>query len=591
MSLSPLPRPRALLAGLALAVGLFGCSKKDGDAAGEKAGEAEKPAAAAPAPVATLEAPATIVGYAGTADIPKTLAALHGLAGKVTPQVPPLEQVEQMIAAQIQGNFRLKDAKAFDLKKPIRFAMADPKKYGRDPSALLVGITGKDALVAALPELERKENDQGNGWSYLKFQGSKAPVFVNIIGEHAVFSRHAGVVPDHKDFLEKLIAEKMPNHGAAIIEIDHLLAIYGAEFDQGLAEAERQMKQAAQAAPGAGDQTEMLTKMVQWFGANAKQTDSVALSLATTADAAKLDVRVTPKKGSDLETLFGHLKGAPHPLLAQIPAGAVAGMTMATGTDSLVALTESMGQMFFVPTLGEEASGPYMKAMVDMMKATTGTFAMAVIDDPAGTGLAPVGLYGIKDGAAARKAQDTVAKMNTEPAMVAMYEKTGIKVAIEQNAYEVGGVPVTVQQTTMANAPPEAMMMMGMMQDLMSQHIAFGDTLGVLAYGASAKTVVETFLGGKAEGGFDQKPGVKAALAEAAANPSMFGYIEPLALASKLKLGGMNPVAQMLAGVPSDGGLAFSLGAEGGVLQGVLYVPIKTVQQGQAAFEKNKGAF
>lgn len=587
---------RALLAGLLLAVGLFGCSKKDGDASGEK-GEAEKAATAgekgapAAAAAATLDAPASIVGYGGTADIKKTLTALHGLATKVTPEVPPLAQAEQMIAAGIQGEFRLKDAKAIDLSKPIRFAFADPKVFGRDPSALLVGINGKDGLVAALPELERKENDQGNAYSYLKFQGSKAPVFVNILGDHAVFTRHAEVFPKHKDFLEKLVAAPMPNHGGAVVELDHLLTIFAAEFDQGLAQAEKEMRTAAQAAPGAGQQMDMVVDMVKWFGEHSKQIDTVTISLATTADALKLDTRIKPKSSSNLAKIFGYAKGAPHPLLAKIPAGAVAGMTSATSTESLVALTGMMGQMFIAPTLGDEAAKPYMKAMTDMLQATTGTFAIAVIDDPAGTGITPMGLYGVKDVDAIRKAQEVVNKMNTEPAMVEMYAKTGVKIDVQSNAYQVGDVPVTVQKTNMTDAPPEAMMMMGMMQDIMTQHLAFGKELGVLAYGASAKQVIEMFLGGKAEGGFDQKPGVKAALAEAAANPSLFGYIEPLALAAKLKLGGMNPLAQMLAGVPNDGGLAWSLGAEGGDLQSVLYVPIKTVQQGMAAFEKNKGAF
>ncbi len=599
----PLPHrsARTLIAGLLLAVGLFtgglmtGCSKKDADPAGEKgetpaaAGEAAgQTAAAAPA---ALEAPASIVGYGGTGDIAKTLGAVHGLATKVTPEVPPVAQAEQMITAGIQGEFRLKDAKAIDLKKPIRFAFADPKSFGRDPSALLVGITGKDALVAALPELERKESDQGNAYSYLKFQGSKAPVFVNIIGGHAVFTRHAEVFPKHKDFLEKLIAAPLPDHGGAVVELDHLLTIFAAEFDQGLAQAEKEMTAAAQAAPGAGEQAKMVVEMVKWFGEHAKQIDTLTVSLATTDDAVKLNTAIVPKASSNLAKIFGYAKGAPHPLLAKIPAGAMAGMSSATSTESLAALTGMMGRMFIAPTLGDEAAGPYMKAMVEMLEATTGTFAVAVIDDPAGTGITPIGLYGIKDGKAVREAQKTVNKLNAEPAMVAMYAQTGVKIDIKEAAYEVAGVPVTVQQTSMTNAPPEAMMMMGMMQDIMTQHLAFGDELGVLGYGASAKAVIEMFLGGKAKGGFDQKPGVKAALAEAAANPSLFGYVEPLAIASKLKLGGMNPLAQMLAGVPSDGGLAFSLGAEGGHLQAVLYVPVKTVQQGMAAFEKNKGAF
>lgn len=582
--------PTTLLAGLVLAVGLFGCSKKDPEKTGE-AGEAEKAAAAAPAAKA-FEAPASIVGYGGTADIKQSLAALHGLAGKVTADVPPAAQLEQMITAGIQGEFRLKSAAALDLSKPIRFAFADPKAFGRDPSALMVGITGKDALVAALPELERKEGDQGNAWSYLKFQGSKAPVFVNLVGDHAVFTRHPEVFPKHKDFLEALAGAQMPDHGGAFVEVDHLMAIYGAEFDQGLATAREEMKKAAEATPGGAQQVEMITGMIDWVGAHARQVDDLRVSLATSDAGLKLDLRISPESGTDLAKVFGHLRGTDHPLLAKLPGDALAGFSSATTKEAMVELTRTMGTGLIAPMLADEsAAKPYMEAMVELIEATTGTFAGAVIDAPDGNGLTLMGLYGVADAAAARAAQDRLADLNAEPAMVAMYEKTGVKVDVQKNAYQVGGVPVTVQTTSMVNAPPEAMMMMGMMQDLMSQHIAFGEKLGVLGYGSSAKAILERYLGGEAKGGFADKPGVKDALAQAAAKPSMFAYLEPLAIAAKLKLGGMNPLAQMLAGVPTDGGLAFSLGAEGGVLQGVMYVPIKTVQQGMAAFEKNKGKF
>lgn len=579
------------LVGLAAAIAAFGCSKKDGETGAETG---EKPAAQAAVPAAAkLDVPASIVGYGGTGDIKKTIASLHALATQVTPQLPPAAQVEQMIAAQIQNEFRLKDATALDMSKPLRVAFADPKAYGRDPSMLVVGITGKDKLVAALPELERKADDAGNAHSYLKFQGSKAPVYINFVGDtHVVFSRNAEVVGKHTGFLAALVGTDMPAHGGVFIEVDNLMALYGAQFDQGLAQAKREITQAAQATPSGAQSAAMVEAMVDWIGAHARQVDQLQSSLATTDKGVKLDIRISPKAGTDLAKLFELVKGADHPLLAKVPANSPAAMTYATDVKALAELTRRMGAMFIAPMMGEGADlSGYTQAMVDMVEATDGTFAMAVIDAPDGTGMTPVGLYGVDDAAKIRAAYAKVAAMNEDPAFKAMYEKTGVTVTVQGDAYKVGDVPVSVQTTTMANMPPEAMAMMAMMSDFMSQHVAFGDDLGVLGYGTAAKGVITQYLEGKVEGGFADKAGVKEALAQAAKNPSVFGYIEPLALAQRIKLGGMNPVAQMLAGLETDGGFAISMGAEGGVLQTVIYLPLKTVKQGVAAFEKNKGAF
>lgn len=578
-----------LVVALVVALGSFGCSKKDNPDP-DRTGESPEAVKAA-----KLEVPASIVGYGGTADIVKTVATLHKLATQVTPDIPPAEQIHQMIAGLIQNEFRLKDAAIIDLKKPIRFAFADPKAFGRDPSALIVGITSKDALAAALPELERKVDDAGNAHSYLKFEGSKASVYVNLLGSgdgYAVFTRHPEVFPKHKDFLGKLVDLEMPDHGAAFVELDHLLAVYGPEFDAGVAEAKRELSQIAAATPGGGQQGDVVGAMVDWFATHSRQIDQVRVSIATTDDGAKLDLRFEPLANTELAKIFGLAVGAEHSLLGKLPANTVAAATSATSVEALAELTRRMGAMFIAPMLGEGANiKGYTDAMVSMVKASTGTFAMGVIDSPDGSGLTPVGLYGIADAAQARAAQLEIAKMNDDPAFKAMYEKTGVKVDFVAEAYKVGDVPVATQTTTMTNMPPEAMAMMAMMNDLMSQHIAFGEKLGVIGYGASAKAVIEQYLGGKAEGGFADKPGVKAALAHGAKNPSFFAYIEPLALVQRIKLGGMNPLAAMLAGAETDGGFAISLGAEGGVLQTVIYVPIKTVKQGVAAFEKSKGSF
>ena len=185
--------PHAMIVCGALA--LIACGSKDdggkaksGDEA--KAGAVTKKKAPPPKAVApALKAPASVIAYGGTNGLMETLKKAHTLAGKVAP-LPPPDQLGTQATQMVAGDLRLKDGKALDLTKPLRFAILDPKKH-RDP-LMLVGVKSKDALVASLPDMERKEKDQGNAYSYLKYKGSTRPVFVNFIDGFAVFTRDKG---------------------------------------------------------------------------------------------------------------------------------------------------------------------------------------------------------------------------------------------------------------------------------------------------------------------------------------------------------------------------------------------------------------
>ncbi|MCA9052075.1 MAG: hypothetical protein KDA89_25230, partial [Planctomycetaceae bacterium] len=78
---------------------------------------------------------------------------------------------------------------------------------------------------------------------------------------------------------------------------------------------------------------------------------------------------------------------------------------------------------------------------------------------------------------------------------------------------------------------------------------------------------------------------------EAAPKALFFAWINPIALARSIKLGGMNPMAAMLADVKAENGLAISVASEGAGMQLVIDVPLDLVKEGLAAFEKSKGAF
>ena len=206
-------------------------------------------------------------------------------------------------------------------------------------------------------------------------------------------------------------------------------------------------------------------------------------------------------------------------------------------------------------------------------------------------GLGLTGLFGVKDAAAVRAAMKQLTGLYTDPAAKAYYEAAGVAVDFKPAAYEVGGVKVDVIATQLANLPPQAAAMAAMFNSLMTQHIAIGEKVGVLAYGPNGKAGVELQLGGKAPGGLDKVKGVMRAHRHAAKDYFFLMYASPIELAKRIKLGGMNPLAAMLADVTETTGLGISAGVDGNAVTLVVDVPIDSVKQGMAAFEKSKGAF
>ncbi|MCA9559337.1 MAG: hypothetical protein KC583_12330, partial [Myxococcales bacterium] len=567
---------RALLAALLLSGGLAGCSKDDApkdDETGKQTKAAKAGEAAAPPAAATLEAPADVVAYGGTNDLAATLDALHALARQAVPQVPPLAA---MVGPALQGELRLTDPSVIDTKKPIRFAVIDPKAHPRSPVVVLIGITDQAAFEKALPATGKKQNDEGNAWSYLKFEGSTRPIYVNFVDGYVAISRDKALFGKAKDFLGKLATAKMPDLGGAFVEIDNLIAKFGPDFDAGLAQAKQMAAMAAQTTPGGAQQAEMLNAIFDWVGQAARETDHIRLSLATEADGARLDVRFQPKKGSALAKTISSLKGTGAPdLLAKLPADAPVFFAAAVAPEAMADLAGRMADVMVVgPIFGaDKAKGQiYVDAMVEYAKAIDGKVAVAAHTAPDGKGLALTGLFGVKDAAAARAAQKKLTGMYTDEAAQAYYQQSGVSVDYKPAAYEVNGVKVDIIATQLNNMPPAAAQFAGMMKELMTQHVAIGEKLGVMAYGTEGKPVVEAALTGKLPGGLDAAPGVQRAVKNAAANTNFLMYVRPIELAKRIQLGGMNPLANALAGVENTTGIAISSGVTGDQMQLVIDV-------------------
>jgi hypothetical protein len=580
---------------LAICLAALGCGdKKKADDPKAKNGATAPASKGQQAPSKTpakpaLEAPKTVLVYGGLNNANQAADALTKLAQQVMPEVPPLSA---MMGPVLQQQFKLKSADVLDLSKPVRFAIFDHKQFGRAPEALLVGIKAPKAFADALPATGKKENADGNAWTYLKYEGSRQPVFVNFAGNFAVITRNKDIFPKHKDFFTALSTATLPETGAIMVEMEHVMASRGDLFKRNLADLRKTMAQAGDAAK-MGGQMDAAKKMIDWVEKAALEVDTGALYLVTRPDGLKFDFRLNPKDGSNLSKSFMAFKGQGRAaLLGKMPANSPAFATFDFDPKQALNAFNVMSKAFAIDPIfgGDTAKAkPYLDAMNQYVRGMDGQMVMGVM--PSASGMEIVSLFGVSDAKAVRTAQATMSGMYTDPAAQAYYDKMGIKMQLQQKAYTVGGVPVDIVRTTMTNLPPEAAGMIGMMGDFFVQHIAIGDTLGVMAYGESGKTRVEAMLNGKVPGGLDNSASIKRAIKEAAPNFSMLAWVNPIELAKGVKLGGMNPLAAMLGDIKSTSGLGISAGINGSAAQMVIDIPVALVKDGFAAFQKTKGGF
>lgn len=585
-----LTQSKALLLALVVGLSAAACGSKDGE--NVKANGKGQAAKVAPGVAAkSLKAPAEIILWGGTPALSTTLSKVSALGKSVAP-VPPSANLQALIQAAFQGEFRLKDAKVIDAAGPLRFAIANPKIH-RLPAVLIVRVSSKDAFAKAIPDSNKKADDAGNAWSWTKHSGSKRPIYANFIDGWVIITRSASLFPDNKAFFKKLSTATIASQGVAFVEVAHAMALFGGEFKAGLGQAKRMIIQAAKAAPGGDAQLDMVNAMFDWGVTAADQLEQVQLNLDLQADGAQLRTSLTPKAGSGLAKTFTGLKGSgKRTLLAKAPADAAFFMHGNFDPKVMKGLSAGlMRTMLVKPIFGgdEAAAKPYLDAMSDYLDNLSGEGLMAAHGTD---GLSLVGIFGIKDAKAVRAAQRTLTGMHKAPATRAYYEKMGIETTVQTAAYTVADVPVDIVSTKLAGLGAGAMAFgAGALQDMMTQHIAIGNNLAVIGYGSTGRQTIEGVMGPKAKGGLDTASSTKRTLKHAAKNAFMLLFVSPLQIAQRIKLGGMNPLAAMFAGLPSDAGLSITAGIDGASLQIVVDVPIKAVKQGMAAFEKTKGAF
>ena len=578
-----------LIAALSIALAGCGSCSKEGDGGGGSPGLPAKITLLS-APLEGIQAPADVLAYGGTGPIQTVLTDLGNLATKAGLPVPPLHgQLGQALKAELN----LKDEKVVDLAQGLRFAIVSPKLHAAEPVALLFGATSKDAFVAALPE-DKKAGDEGNAYSYLRFPGSSQAVYVNFILNTVVVTRDKAIYPHYRDFLERLALADVDRAGGVIVALRNLAAIYGTDLDAALAELKKSARAALAAVPGASAQGWMVDAFADGVGRWARELDDVRLLFDVLEDGLKVRVAFQPKANTELAKSFGTLSGTgTGTLIDRIPADAPFFLWLNVAPEKL----EGLGAKLAAVTVGgmlkadPVKQAEYGQAMVDALSAMGGEFVMAAHGPIKGDGLSLSSIFGVRDPEKARKAQTKLTGVHLEPGAVEYYKKVGLEVDMKAGAYLVGDVPVAVITTRIGDTNPQLAAMRGGLQELLIQHMAVGKEVGIVAVGTDARPTVEAMLGGTIKGGLRAAPGPARALKNAAPNPFAMLYLSPIELARRVRLGGMNPVAQMLAGIESTTGIGLSLGTEAGALQFVVDLPLEQMQKIGQVIQKTKGSF
>jgi hypothetical protein len=572
----------AALGGLA---GCGSCDREKGDPAGMPA-----KVTLLSAPLEGLQAPPEALAYGGTGPLSEVTSALGGLATQAGLPVPPLNE---QLALALKAEFNLKDDKVVDLAQGLRFAVLDPKKHAAEPVALIFGMKTKDAFIAALPD-DRKTDDEGNAFSYLRFPGSSQAIYINFVLGTVVVTRDKAIFPQYRNFLERLAMADIDTTAGVVFAVRNLAAIYGPDLDAALAELKKTARAAVSAFPGAGHQAWIIDGVTDAIGRMGRELDDARLRLSALPDGLRVEATFQPKPNTALATTFAGLKGpGTGATLDRIPADAPFFLWLNLPPERLGAHADRVAQMTVGAMLksAPDTMKVYNQTVVDALAAMSGEVVVAAHGPLTGDGLALTTLFGVRDAAKARAAQAKLTEVSKEPGAVEYYKKAGLEVEMKAGAYTLGDAPVSVITTRIGATNPQLAAMKDGLAELLTQHVAVGNDLGVVAVGSDARATVEGVLGGKLAGGLRGAAGPARALKLAAPNPFAMLYVSPVEVARRVRLGGMNPVAPLLEGISATTGIGLSLGSEAGALRAVFDLPVEQAQKIGQVVQKSKGAF
>ncbi len=544
---------------LAAAFALPGCSKKD-----KKPDETNVPTPTkeivATGPLDKLTAPAEILLFGG-ADSPEGM--IKAFAGMMGPAGAALNPA--MAAGGLEQSFKLR-AGAIDFAKPVRLAVANPKAH---PEPMIVAVTakgGRAEFEKALPP-DHKKDDAGNAFSY----AISKTTYVNFVDDFAVLTNDKDLFPKNRDFIKQLLGAKVDGQAAMAVSMKNITDAFGKEIDA----AVEQSKHLPQREGTPGANPEQLAAIMDGTVAFFRSMDTVAISATMPEGGAILTIDCRPKAGSDLAKEVGELHAGKMGLLGKLPKDTAFVGTVTMDADHPSPLfskliTFSMRSTF--PAGAEKMA----EAMDAWMKATTGEFTMAGYKQAGSDDLTIVSLTGVRDAPTLKKAWDDLHDLYKDPKLAEGLKRLGMAVEIKKDAYKIGKVSVSTQETKLDPKSPLAAQtakMQGFLAPFLSTHYALTDDMAIVAMGKNAKSALEAWIGGKVEGGFDQTPAFAKAKAHAAENAGflMWGSVRGIAAAFGA------PGASALGAI-GDSGVAMSLGAKDGAVRLVFDLPADQLQ-------------
>lgn len=533
---------------VALALTIFGASCKDEAPVAEQVASASATASAT-APVAETPAakkaladltmPDEVVAVAGVDSPRVVLDALIKSIEAVEPGGGAA--LEKEASAALAARYDVADG-TFDLDKPLSFALFDPKKHGTDPLVVVVRVGSKDKLLEGAKG--DKKPDAGGG---LVSWGSN---HARVVGDLAMISKEKDLLEKNDTFLRELAASSSAGAAAVVVPMQHVGALYGSDIAALAAQAE---------SFGPPDQAESTKKMFSLAQSALKELDNVTLALRPTADGLSLDLSGKPTALSTWRAALAMLsaKGETK-LTAKLPTDSVLFATALVPAEA-----RPLAKKYFEWAASLPGGGGLDGAMAiweQSWDAMTGELAMAVFqlnDKPVAFAIS-----GVTDAEKVRAAQRTAAEKVVSGAQADAMKKLGMKMTYKKAAYKVGDVEVDIMKTELGpGAPPGAAAMMSWFGET---HSAVRGDEALIAYGPSAKLVLETYLSGKLAGGLDASPAMARAKKSSLEGALVVSAIAPNDLAAIVGL----PVEKRP--VPP---LTISLGAADGALHMLIDLP------------------
>ncbi len=365
---------------------------KKAEPGAKAAPEAKAAAAATPAPAANpapsaapTAAPALgggdVIAVAGIPSYKNLMDTAIKVAAKVAPGTLTPQMASQGLE-MVKGALGLTDISWLKTDAPIRAAVLDPKKYNGAGQLLILPITDKAKVLAALPATAKKGADAQGHAALLEMQGDKA--YVDFIDGYAVVTENPKVFGDAQGFLAKGLQSFVPK-GALELFADMKVVnrLYANDLKQGkemLKNLYGQMLQ-GQMMPGAQQAVALELDMIF---ALVDSTDAVGMRLDATDSDLGWSFTVTPKAGTGLAKLVGKVNGQGSTLTAAAPKETWLGMTTnldMRDMESLKALQKTAVEVYVEMLKLDAAGKAELQGLMDnLWKQATGdaTFAFTV---------------------------------------------------------------------------------------------------------------------------------------------------------------------------------------------------------------------